>query len=848
MTTSDKFKDFPNPQLPVPSVGQYILFLIILGWMAFAPLVVGAITALLPDTWLPLVTNLVAVILLAGFLFVPLVGFALLVYRRNWEGMKPLALALLMTSAYILIATFIRAVAQVAAMPHDFPPFSETTLRLTILTLAVLVIGGFGLVWTGVPRKMWMVSHAFGFDRPPVAGLLVVLILIAIATIGWPLTGSLGDSRVSLLILLQALAIALPMEIFFRGAILGVITFNFQHRKVLAALTAMLIYLAFIPSLIVPLQDWAKLGWIILLIPLALLTTELRALTGSIWAGIIFATVYLAVPQLFTDPRVEAAFIVQPWQTAAYAWLVIGTALLAMFLWVGRQFLAPRWRWSSVTTAVVALVVALFCWGTWAGLWAVLGYPGFHNDGFLIIMEEQADMSGAAEMDDLIDRRTFVRDQLIETANRTQAPVREALDAAGLDYRPFYIINMIEVKGHHRQMDKFANLSGVARVMLNPNVRPYPLKALNVGYGTATREAEGVEWNIDETQADEVWAMGYTGQGIVVAGQDTGYDFRHPALLDSYRGFNGTDRVNNFYNWHDAWGESETPFDDDAHGTHTMGTILGDDGEGNQVGMAPDAQWIGCRNMRMGIGNPASYTDCMEFFLAPYPAHSDPFTDGDVSQGPHVVNNSWGCPDFEGCDDDVLAPAMAALRAAGIMMVVSAGNDGPACETALEPPARYDDVFSVGATSEGGTITIFSSRGPIPGENNLLKPDIAAPGQNIRSSIPDGGYGVADGTSMAGPHVAGLVALIWSANPDLIGQIEETEEIIRQSARPVMVNAACDLQGNRPLSELSLMEQMEAMANATECACGNVTGVPNNVYGWGEIDALSAVRRALEHN
>ena len=99
---------------------------------------------------------------------------------------------------------------------------------------------------------------------------------------------------------------------------------------------------------------------------------------------------------------------------------------------------------------------------------------------------------------------------------------------------------------------------------------------------------------------------------------------------------------------------------------------------------------------------------------------------------------------------------------------------------------------------------------------------------------------------LAGPHVAGLVALIWSANPELIGQIEETEEIIRQSAHPIMVNATCEMQDARPLSELSLMEQLEAMADSIECACGDVAGVPNNIYGWGEIDALAAVQMVLD--
>jgi subtilisin family serine protease len=187
------------------------------------------------------------------------------------------------------------------------------------------------------------------------------------------------------------------------------------------------------------------------------------------------------------------------------------------------------------------------------------------------------------------------------------------------------------------------------------------------------------------------------------------------------------------------------------------------------------------------------------------------------------------------------------MRAAGIVMAVSAGNDGPGCSTANEPPARYAAAFSVGATDRSGTVTFFSSRGPIAdptqGES-LLKPDVVAPGDEIRSSVPGGDYRLASGTSMAGPHVAGLVALLWSARPDLRGDIETTEEIIRQTARTTPVSTTCSLAPQPPASDL--LSQITAFMDPQVCACGGVTGVPNNVYGWGEIDALRAVETALE--
>jgi|GEM_PF-358320 len=845
-----------------PSPSQLLLFFVLLIWLAAASIVVGMAAIFLPLSWPEAARSLLTVALLAALLLIPFGAFALLTRRPGWTAARPLALILAGVGLYITLDAAIRAIAGPVQREGTYLlPLAGTILRLTLLTPAALLLGGVGVWWVGGLRSRSDLRRILGLNAPQPLGLLLALAAAAALTLGWPLTGALGDSWTSQLLLIQTLAQTLPEELFFRGAVPALLIIHWARKSTETDVQcssfilhpssfilrcwplALFTYLAFTPSLMIPHDDWGKLTWLITAFPLTWLLLELRLWSGSIWPGLLLAWGYRAAPLLFTDPRDEVPLITQPWQTAAHLWLLVGAGGLALLLWAGRRWLLPRWRLSELTTLGLVGGLALLGWGVWLALWLSLGRPGFYNDGFLIIMTEQADLSGAEQIADLQARRAFVRDRLIETANRTQVPVRQALDAAGLAYRPFYLVNMIRVEGHHRRMAEFAALPGVARVMLNPNVRPYPLD-FDFGYGDTPAEGQGVEANLSQVYADQVWAMGFTGQGIVVGAQDTGYDWQHPALRSAYRGVSEAEQVNHNYNWRDAWADTPEPFDDDQHGTHTLGTVLGNDGQGNQIGMAPGATWIGCRNMQRGLGNPASYADCMEFFLAPYPLGGDPFRDGDVAKAPHVVNNSWGCPNIEGCDDTVLEPATEALRAAGIMMVVSAGNDGPACGTAYEPPARYDSVFSVGATNASGEITGFSSRGPVIEDDvPLIKPDISAPGFEIRSSVPGGGYGTASGTSMAGPHVTGLVALIWSANPALIGQIEATEEIIRLSATPVAVEAACPIESQSP-PDPSLLAQLDSLTAGNACACGGVTGVPNNVYGWGQIDTLRAVELA----
>ena len=301
-----------------------------------------------------------------------------------------------------------------------------------------------------------------------------------------------------------------------------------------------------------------------------------------------------------------------------------------------------------------------------------------------------------------------------------------------------------------------------------------------------------IEPGINYTHAPQVWALGFTGQNIVIASADTGVRWTHNALKPHYRGWDGMNADHN-YNWHDSIHDSggnpcgnDSPFpcDDFFHGTHTTGTAIGDDGAGNQIGMAPGAKWIGCRNMDQGNGTPARYIECMEFFLAPYPIGGG---QGDPTKAPDITINSWGCPASEGCSANTLQAAVEAQAAAGIMMVVAAGNSGSTCSTVSDPPSFYAASYTVGALTTGtDTIAGFSSRGPVTVDgSNRIKPDITAPGTGTRScsNTGDSAYTTASGTSMATPHISGAMALLWSAIPSLRHQITDSRDALNNSAR-----------------------------------------------------------------
>ncbi len=445
---------------------------------------------------------------------------------------------------------------------------------------------------------------------------------------------------------------------------------------------------------------------------------------------------------------------------------------------------------------------------------------------FLVVLAAQADLSGAARLQTKAEKGRYVYETLWRTAQTSQAPLLAWLNARGVEHRAYYIVNLIWVKGDAALAQALAARPDVARIEGNPrihNALPQPARPFDMLLAAAPA---AIEPNITYVRAPEVWAMGFTGQGVVVGGQDTGYEWAHPALKPHYRGWNGV-TANHDYNWHDAihsgggscGADSPVPCDDYSHGTHTMGTIVGDDGGTNQIGMAPGAQWIGCRNMNVGYGTPATYLECFEFFLAPYPVGGKP-AQGDPSKAPDVTNNSWTCPPSEGCSWSTLQAAVEAQRAAGIMTVVSAGNAGcpqPNCTTISDPPALYGAAYTVGALTTGAdTIASFSGCGPVTVDgSNRRKPDLTAPGTNVRSCVLNGAYGTKSGTSMAAPHVAGAVALLWSAAPALKNQITATEQLLNDNAFHI-----------------------------ASTACSS-SGWPNNVYGYGRLDVKSAVDAAL---
>jgi hypothetical protein len=657
----------------------------------------------------------------------------------------------------------------------------NSTVSAAVMQMSLSLVLHSAIMLATTPRTAWTRR-----DDTPSYGRWIALVLVPIIVLPWLTMGALGSVVDTLMALVQGVAFGLLVAVIVERLLIPSIVATTRGTGWDIALggwaagvvvAILLVGFGFNGNQLLMLFALPPLGY-------AVATLARRAaLAGKVsWRAVaLLVGGATAAVLAFVDPA-ELLLILGDVELPAFALAAAGWASLlawasGIVLWLVRDRDGDRpsraVRWGATGAAWLLAALAY-----WFG-----GAPGWYGDRLFVVMREQADLAMVAPSGERDERLAATYRTLADHAERTQSDLRSRLDSLNIDYMPYYLVNGLEVNGGPFLRAYLETRPDVDRVLLSPRLRPLP-EPLPVEQGD-TPPSSSPRWNITLIGADRVWdEFDITGEGIVVGQSDSGVQGDHPALRDNYRGRDGQHDGN----WFDPWTNTTTPTDVGGHGTHTLGTAVGREG----IGVAPGAEWFGCVNLGRNIGNPARYLDCMQFMLAPHAAGTDPMRDGDPARAAHVINNSWGCPDIEGCDPLVLQGATRALRTAGIFVVASAGNSGPACNSVSDPLAIYDDAFSVGAIDAQGALTSFSSRGPVTVDGSQRpKPDILAPGAEVVSALPQSTYGPNDGTSMAGPHIAGVVALMWSAQPALIGDIDATERILLDTATPYEGRITC---------------------------------------------------------
>lgn len=325
----------------------------------------------------------------------------------------------------------------------------------------------------------------------------------------------------------------------------------------------------------------------------------------------------------------------------------------------------------------------------------------------------------------------------------------------------FWVFNGLAVTAPVGVIRELAKQPGIGRIQLDDTLaQPEPQPAA----------AAVPEWNLNVIKAPELWSLGFRGAGVVVASMDTGVDVSHLDLQDKWRGGGNS--------WFDPNGEHSTPSDSAGHGTRVMGLLVGGDATGTSIGVAPEARWIAVKIF--DDGGVAELSDIHAGFQWLLDPDNNPETD----DAPDVVDNSWGFTNLVNQCYNEFQPDVQALKAAGIAVVFSAGNEGPYQATSVSP-ANYPESMAVGALDETATVAPFSSRGPSPCDQSIY-PELTAPGANVKTAdLTVGGvYPSAStyvsGTSFSSAHVAGAMALLLGAKPGV--PIEQLETALKESA------------------------------------------------------------------
>ncbi|NBJ69278.1 MULTISPECIES: S8 family peptidase [Clostridia] len=436
---------------------------------------------------------------------------------------------------------------------------------------------------------------------------------------------------------------------------------------------------------------------------------------------------------------------------------------------------------------------------------------------FLVKFADKADVKGAAKQAKKKAKKASLTAQKIEHAQRSaviselkatalesQASVKEYIQKQKEKgevetFQAYHIVNGMSVTATKKIAEKIATYPEVEKILPNEERKLFEVKVDKKAKKIKAQDAD-LEWNVERVGAPSAWDMGFDGTGIVVGSIDSGVQWDHPALQEKYRGYNSeTGEVDHTASFFDATAGEEEAYDDHGHGTHVTGTMVGAEPDGsNQIGVAPGAKWIAAKGLNAaGSGYDNWLLAAAEWMLAP---------NGDASMAPDIVNNSWG--GGSGLDEwyrDVVT----AWREAGIFPAFAAGNTtlfNPGGPGSVAVPANYPESFAIGATDVNDVLGSFSLLGPSPYDE--IKPEVTAPGVNIRSSVPGGGYeGGWNGTSMASPALSGVLALMKQADSSLT--VDEMEEIAMSTANP--------------LTDSDFPES------------------PNNGYGHGLVNAYDAV-------
>lgn len=430
---------------------------------------------------------------------------------------------------------------------------------------------------------------------------------------------------------------------------------------------------------------------------------------------------------------------------------------------------------------------------------------------FFVVLKDQADLSGAKKQKSHAARAKTAFKELRATADDTQSSLRSFLDGKRVGHKDYWIANAVQVTGDQKLVNELAARPDVAKIVKEQH---YKLDDIETADGKVTRSrtessADGddtPEWGVSDIHADDVWNQyADRGEGIVIANVDSGVQYDHPDLVAQYRGNNGDGTFTHDYNFYDPTGQCGTsgvPCDNNGHGTHTMGTMVGKHG----IGVAPNAKWIAAKGCESSSCSDESLLAAGQWILAPTD-HNGQNPRPDLA--PNIVNNSWG-----GGDTTFYQDIVEAWNSAGIFEAFAAGNDGDGttCSTAHAPGSQAPS-YGVGAYDSAGAIASFSGFGPSLVDGSA-KPNISAPGVDVQSTWPGSAYNTESGTSMATPHVAGAVALLWSAAPSLIGDIDATRKLLNEGARDV-----------------------------DDTHCGGTAGM-NNVWGEGRLDILASVDKA----